>query len=213
MKIKEIFYTLQGEGRNWGMPAVFVRVGDCNLRCTFCDTDFLTDLKEMTPGEVADEVVKIAGSCRNVVFTGGEPLLQQVDLAEVMGLLSDMDEWYFAVETNGTVAITCEEFSFWIDWICCSPKVPIQMIKLDRAHELKIVFTAVQRWWAKPYEEFPAQFFYITPEAPSANPYARNDADRSAWPGLAGVQTIVEFVKENPKWRLNLQSHKILGLR
>lgn len=121
----EIFHTLQGEGVSMGAPAVFVRLSLCNLHCVWCDTDHTWNFEgttwkhekdavagyakhrkedviiEMTPGEVA-EIVRGYG-CRRVVLTGGEPLLQEGELVELMAALrGDGEEWFFEIETNGT---------------------------------------------------------------------------------------------------------------
>ncbi len=121
----EIFHTLQGEGVSMGAPAVFVRLSLCNLHCVWCDTDHTWNF-EGTPWEhekdavqgyvkhrkedviiemgVAEIAEKVRGfGCRRVVLTGGEPLLQEADLLELMGVLrSDGEEWFFEIETNGT---------------------------------------------------------------------------------------------------------------
>ncbi len=122
----EIFYTLQGEGVSMGAPAVFVRLSLCNLHCVWCDTDHTWNFEgtpwqhekdtipsyakhrkedviiEMSPNEVAEKVKSYG--CRRVVLTGGEPLLQEPQLVELMAALrGDGEEWFFEIETNGTI--------------------------------------------------------------------------------------------------------------
>jgi 7-carboxy-7-deazaguanine synthase len=141
----EIFYTLQGEGVSVGAPAVFVRLSLCNLHCVWCDTDhtwnfvgtpwrhekdgsegFTKHRKEdvmiaMSAGEVA-EVVRMFG-CRRVVLTGGEPLLQEAELVELMELLrGDGEEWFFEIETNGTI-LPGDHFLGMIGQMNVSPKL------------------------------------------------------------------------------------------
>ena len=141
----EIFYTLQGEGVSMGAPAVFVRLSLCNLHCVWCDTDHTWNfvgtpwkhekdviqgytkhrkedvIIDMSPNEVA-EVVKSFG-CRRVVLTGGEPLLQETDLLELMtALRGDGEEWFFEMETNGTI-LPGAKFLGAIDQLNVSPKL------------------------------------------------------------------------------------------
>ncbi len=141
----EIFHTLQGEGVGMGAPAVFVRLSLCNLHCVWCDTDHTWNFEgtpwqhekdaiqgyakhrkedviiEMSPKEVA-EVVKGFG-CRRVVLTGGEPLLQEGELVELMAALrEDGEEWFFEIETNGTI-LPGAEFLVAIGQLNISPKL------------------------------------------------------------------------------------------
>lgn len=218
LQIKEIFYTLQGEGTNCGMPAVFCRTGECNLRCSFCDTDFLTDLKDQSVEEVAEEIKRVGGSCKTVVFTGGEPLIHQNRLAEVMGLLRlESDEWYFCVETNGTIAMQAP-FRQQIDFVCLSPKIKEKYLLIREADEVKVVFTEPYNDLAslKDYgAKIQARRYYVSPKALPNNPYsgAFVDVMHRAYPEHTNYEACIQFVKENPKWRLNLQTHKILNIR
>ena len=112
-RVNEIFYSLQGEGRWTGRPAVFVRMSGCNLACPFCDTDF-THYTEMTAQDIVEQCRRTGGDCRFIVLTGGEPSLQADDaLIEAW----HQDGYYVAVETNGTHLLPQN-----IDWITCSPK-------------------------------------------------------------------------------------------
>lgn len=112
-RVNEIFYSLQGEGRWMGRPAVFLRMSGCNLRCPFCDTDF-KGYKEMTAEEIADACAQKGGECQFIVITGGEPTLQ-VDATLTQTLHAK--GFYLAMETNGTHPIPEG-----IDWVTCSPK-------------------------------------------------------------------------------------------
>jgi 7-carboxy-7-deazaguanine synthase len=101
LTVKSIFYTIQGEGPFTGEPAVFVRLGGCNLKCWFCDTDFTTDLSEMSYEEVANTILGLAGDvCRFVVITGGEPLLQP--LSPLVAMMAEVG-FHTQIETAGTV--------------------------------------------------------------------------------------------------------------
>ncbi|HVJ93821.1 MAG TPA: 7-carboxy-7-deazaguanine synthase QueE [Labilithrix sp.] len=147
----EIFATVQGEGTSAGVPSVFVRLADCNLRCTWCDTKYTwewtkydrsTETIELAPGEIEERVLEAAGDgVRNVVFTGGEPLLQQ---DELVALASRLREHGFRVEveTNGTVAPT-EAFAACVDQWNVSPKLASSG-NTDRARHRP----AVLQWFA-----------------------------------------------------------------
>jgi len=207
--VKEIFYTLQGEGAQAGRPAVFLRFAGCNLWsglerdrtsavCKFCDTDFVgTDGvgggKFATADELADAVLAkfpsgASRASRFVVCTGGEPLLQLddalVDALHVRGI-------EVAVETNGTV-----KAPHGIDWLCVSPKstAPLAITSGD---ELKLVYPQADA----PPEKFEGLDFRTFSLQPMDGP------EREANTKLA-----VEYCKSHPKWRLSLQTHKILGI-
>ena len=209
--VKEIFYTLQGEGANTGRPAVFCRFAGCNLWtgreedrstaiCTFCDTDFIgTDGpdggKFRSPRDLARAVAErwpgwgAEGSHPLVVCTGGEPLLQ-LD-APLVDALHDAG-FEVAVETNGTRLPPPG-----VDWICVSPKAGSDLV-LRRGNELKLVYPQVgaepERFAGMSFEHF-----FLQPlDGPAAA-----DATRKA----------LEYCLAHPRWRLSLQTHKLLGIR
>ena len=130
--IVEIFHSVQGEGFHAGIPHVFVRFGNCNLRCEWCDTDFLT-YEERTLDSIVDEVLSY--NCDRVIFTGGEPAMQ--DLATIGSILKEHGI-NLSIETNGTIPVDPV-----IDWICVSPKdqlYPNSKIKQRPGDELKVVY-------------------------------------------------------------------------
>ena len=207
--VKELFYTLQGEGANSGTPAVFCRFAGCNLWsgreadraravCNFCDTDFV-GIDGPGGGQFADaeslagavEAAWPAGGERHrfVVCTGGEPLLQ-LDRAAVEAL--HRCGFRVAIETNGTIAPPVG-----IDWVCVSPKAGAPLA-VDRGDELKLVFPQPEA----PPERFEslafAHFFLQPMDGP-----ARADNTRKA----------VAYCLEHPRWRLSIQSHKMIGIR
>jgi len=206
--VKEIFYTLQGEGAQAGRAAVFCRFAGCNLWsgresdrasaiCRFCDTDFI-DVNGPGGGrfksaaELADAVAgKWPGRSearRFVVCTGGEPLLQ-LDLPLIDALHARNFE--IAVETNGTIAAPVG-----IDWICVSPKAGSTLVQKS-GDELKLVFPQAN---ANPpdFERLDFRHFFVQP---------MDGPDRAVNTDMA-----VRFCMENPKWRLSLQTHKLLGI-
>jgi 7-carboxy-7-deazaguanine synthase (Cx14CxxC type) len=205
--VKEIFYTLQGEGFHAGRAAVFCRFAGCNLWsgreadregavCTFCDTDFVGidgggGGRFATADQLAAAIaVAFAGDAdrRFVVLTGGEPLLQ-VDEALVEALHAQ--GFYVAVETNGTVAAPSG-----LDWICVSPKADAALL-LDRGHELKLVYPQLgvdpARFLALAFESFRLQ--------PMDGPRAQE-----------ATAACVRYCLAHPRWQLSVQTHKTLGI-
>ncbi|MDR6789379.1 7-carboxy-7-deazaguanine synthase (Cx14CxxC type) [Sphingomonas sp. BE138] len=206
--VKEMFLTLQGEGVQAGRRAVFVRFAGCNLWsgreqdraaaiCRFCDTDFVgTD--GLGGGKFADAAALVAavagfwgadGTRRFVVLTGGEPMLQ-VDDALVDALHAAGFE--IAIESNGTLPVHPG-----IDWVCISPKAGSETVQRS-GHELKLV-------WPQPGTDIAA-----IEEWDFAN-FLLQPLDDAA--GVANVEAAMAVVMERPKWRLSLQTHKLLGLR
>jgi 7-carboxy-7-deazaguanine synthase (Cx14CxxC type) len=206
--VKEIFYSLQGEGANTGTPAVFLRFAGCNLWsgreaqraaavCRFCDTDFVgTDGRgggRFAGSEsLADAVLAAwprgSEAHRFVVCTGGEPLLQLDD-----GLLAALHSRRFrvAVETNGTQAVPPG-----VDWLCVSPKAGAALVAV-RGDELKLVFPQAG---AQPgqFEHLDFAHFFLQPmDGPER---ARN------------TQLAVAYCASHPRWRLSLQTHKLIGI-
>ena len=209
--VKEIFYTLQGEGMRAGRPAVFCRFSRCNLWsgresdreraiCRFCDTDFIgTDGpgggRFKTAGELADRVAAHwrgnvdQGAKPYVVCTGGEPLLQ-LDEA----LIDEMHARGFeiAIETNGTLAAPTG-----IDWICVSPKAGTDL-RLVAGDELKLVFPQPE---APPENYESLQFDYLLIQPMDGPDRERNTRDA------------ISYCLEHPRWRLSIQSHKYIGIK
>jgi 7-carboxy-7-deazaguanine synthase len=209
--VKEIFYSLQGEGAQSGRPAVFCRFTGCNLWsgrepdrdtavCKFCDTDFVgTDGEgggKFASSQLLAEAVAgfwpeagRAGGTRLVICTGGEPTLQ-LD-AEVVAALQARS-FRVAVETNGT-----RPLPEGVDWICVSPKAgaPVQV---RRGHELKLVFPQVG---ADPelFESLEFEHFFLQPMAGE-----RLDEN---------TKLAVDYCKRRPQWRLSLQTQKLLQIR
>lgn len=206
--VKEIFYTLQGEGANAGRPSVFCRFSGCNLWtgresdrpsaiCDFCDTDFVgvgpDGGKFATASDLAGAIAAKWPSAdredRFVVCTGGEPLLQLDDPA-----IAAMHEQGFevAVETNGTQVPPPG-----IDWICVSPKARASLV-LRRGNELKLVFPQPGLDPAS-LESLDFEEFFLQPmDGPRAEENTR---------------AAVAYCLAHPRWRLSVQTHKVLGIR
>ena len=206
-KVKEIFMTQQGEGYHMGKKAVFCRFSGCNLWsghekdreksiCSFCDTDFVgTDgqngAKYNSAKILAQKIDEIwSNNCKDkmVVFTGGEPLLQLND-----ELIEEVHKRNFkiAIETNGTIIPPDN-----IDWICVSPKIGSK-IKLKKGNELKLVFPQIDADPNK-FENYDFDHYFLQP----MDGHSLNDS----------ILECVSFCLRNPKWRLSVQSHKIMGI-
>jgi 7-carboxy-7-deazaguanine synthase len=206
--VKEIFYTLQGEGAQSGRAAVFCRFAGCNLwsgreadragaLCKFCDTDFVgTDGDGGGRFATADELAEaIAGKwpqsdagTRFVVCTGGEPLLQ-LDAALIDAL--HRRKFFIAIETNGTIPVPEG-----VDWVCVSPKSGAKLA-VTRGDELKVVYP--QETNPRVYAAMEFEHFFVQPM----------DGENAK----ESLEAAVRFCAENPRWRLSLQTHKIIGLR
>lgn len=206
--IKEIFYTLQGEGAHAGRPAVFCRFSGCNLWtgresdrasaiCQFCDTDFVgTDGegggKFKSPEELAATINALwpetYTASKYVVFTGGEPLLQLdkalIDAMHAVG-------FSIAIETNGTLPVPEG-----VDWICVSPKMGSELV-VKKGSEIKVVIPQTNQDLSV-YEQLDFENFFVQAmDGPLAE---------------FNTKLAIETCKRNPKWKLSLQTHKLLQI-
>ncbi len=211
--IKEMFYTLQGEGAQAGRAAVFCRFAGCNLWsgreedrataiCRFCDTDFVgTD--GSGGGKFADAAQLAAtinrfwpqqdpSGRKYVVFTGGEPLLQ-LDTALIDAMHAQGFE--IAIETNGTIAAPEG-----IDWICVSPKIGAELVQ-TRGNEIKVVIPQIGQDLAQGLARYAAldfqHYFVQAMDGPQLQP---------------NLQLAIAYFKQFPQWRLSLQTHKLLQI-
>jgi 7-carboxy-7-deazaguanine synthase (Cx14CxxC type) len=206
--IKEIFYTLQGEGAHAGRPAVFCRFSGCNLWtgreadratavCTFCDTDFVgTDGErggkfrdaESLAAEIDSLWPPTHAPSKYVVFTGGEPLLQ-LDAALIAAMHAH--GFTIAIETNGTLPVPPG-----VDWICVSPKMGSKLV-VEKGNEIKVVIPQANQDLSA-YEHLDFDNFFVQP-----------------MDGLLAAQNTrlaIETCRRNPKWKLSLQTHKLLQI-
>lgn len=205
--VKEMFYTLQGEGARAGRPAVFMRFAGCNLWsgreedrakaiCQFCDTQFVgTDGDGGGKFEHAEDLARAAaalwpgGGAPYVVCTGGEPSLQ-LDAPLIDALHAAGFE--IAIETNGTLPTPAG-----VDWICVSPKANTQLAQTS-GHELKLVYPQADAQPAR-FEQLAFENFYLQPmDSPQ-----RAENTRAA----------IAYCLAHPRWRLSVQTHKDLGIR
>ena len=205
--VKELFYTLQGEGAQAGRAAVFCRFTGCNLwsgresdrasaQCTFCDTDFVgvgpDGGKFATAQALADRIAQTwggVGGVPYVVFTGGEPLLQLdealLDAVHALG-------FEIGVESNGTIPAPAG-----IDWLCISPKGANPLVQVS-GQELKLVYPQMLAL-PEQFAHLDFQHFYVQP---------LDDVQQRDH-----IQACIEYCMAHPQWQLSLQTHKLTGIR
>lgn len=193
--IVEIFHSVQGEGYHAGMPHVFVRFGTCNLRCSWCDTDFDT-FETMNALDILGEILKF--NCKRVIFTGGEPMLH--DLWPLHRLLKGRG-FNLSIESNGTILIP----EGLIDWICISPKdqvYPNSIIRQRSGDELKVVYCGQD---IQMYDDLKVGFthHFLQPCYLDTATVSEN--------GVMFQET-EQVVKDHNGWRLSLQTHKWMGI-
>ena len=192
-KVNEIFYSLQGEGRWMGRPAVFVRMSGCNLKCPFCDTDF-RGYSEMSADDILSRCLEEGGECRFIVLTGGEPSLQ-VD-EQLIATLHQAG-YYLSMETNGTHAVPEG-----IDWVTCSPKVDFTEggePAVKQVDELKLIFDGEHQISD---HGIACTFRYLQP----------CDVGNDSRNYLI-LNECIKYIKAHPEWQLSVQMHKIVGIR
>ena len=205
--VKELFYTLQGEGAQAGRAAVFCRFTGCNLwsgresdrasaQCNFCDTDFVgvgpDGGKFATAQALADRIAQTwggVGGVPYVVFTGGEPLLQLdealIDAVHALG-------FEIGVESNGTIPAPAG-----IDWLCISPKGANPLVQVS-GQELKLVYPQMLAL-PEQFAHLDFQHFYVQP---------LDDVQQREH-----IQACIEYCMAHPQWQLSLQTHKLTGIR
>lgn len=218
-RVKEMFYSLQGEGARAGRAAVFCRFSKCNLWngreasraqaiCNFCDTDILgTDGQN---GGNFESATSLATAISNlwpvitqsnhanpyVIFTGGEPLLQLDD-----ALIEQIHKLGFevAIESNGTLPLPKG-----VDWVCLSPKADAKVV-FEYCDELKLVYPQ-EKALPERFESFKSAHFFLSP---MANPLIKTGDDQQK---KSNTQLALDYCLSHPQWRLTLQLHKLLGI-
>ena len=187
MRVNEIFYSLQGEGRRTGEASIFVRLSGCDLTCSFCDTEFESG-EDMGVEEIVQAIKEYPA--RWIVWTGGEPSLQlkedHVNHFKRLGYSQ-------AIETNGN-----NKVPLGLDWVVVSPKVAEHVVAKnfpDGVDELRYCRSWNQRGIPQPLVK--SRHKYLSPE----------------WGDRRNIAYCVELIKENPDWRLSIQTHKFLCIR
>ena len=191
LKVKEIFYSLQGEGGRQGEASIFIRLSECNLKCNFCDTDF-------SGGEVMalEEILAMNTqfSCRWIVWTGGEPTLQLTDECLLFFKKAGYSQ---AIESNG-----CNRLSELLDYTAVSPKGKTDYAKKINPRVDEVRLPVCENDSIPPIESLPvAKYYFLSPI------FTENEAETKA-----NIDYCVKMAKQYPVWRLSLQIHKMIGI-
>lgn len=200
LKVVEIFHSVQGEGRNVGRSAVFVRLTGCNMQCSFCDTDWSIGA-EMTAGQILEEVKKLSSPedypNNLLIWTGGEPTLQLT--AEIVDLFN---QYYNCIETNGTNPVPHN-----IEYITCSPKVSPEVLKKNFKFVNEFRFPLAAGGTVPAIENLPpADNYFVSPIfVGTENECFQVDA--------TNVNYCMDYVRQNPRWKMSVQMHKLLNVR
>lgn len=199
IKVREIFYSIQGEGGRQGCPSIFIRLADCNLNCWFCDTDWSKGTM-MTIEEVITEIRQY--NCNWIVWTGGEPTLQLSN-----DILAEFPNRYkHAIETNGTNSVPTL-----IDYISCSPKMPY--VTVDRLHKNFPLGVNEFRFPVDREEELPRIADLPKADNYFLSPLFLGKPKERFQMSMSHVQDALNIVKLGEGWRLSLQIHKLIGER
>ncbi len=195
LPLMEEFYTIQGEGFHAGKPAYFIRIGGCDVGCNWCDVKLSWNAKDFPPIR-ADEIIEraVCYPAKAVVVTGGEPSLYNLDYFTKELKKKSIKTF---VETSGSHKLT----GIW-DWICLSPKQQFPPLKeiYSKANELKVIIQDKNDFkWAE-----------NNAEMINKNCYLLLQPEWSARQKI--LPEIIDYVKNNPKWRISLQSHKYMGI-
>lgn len=197
LRLVELFESLQGEGANTGRLVVFVRLTGCNLNCAFCDTEYNKVAWELTPKELLARVQEDFPSCKSIIWTGGEPTLQLTE--EIVALFKEAGYWQ-AIESNGL-----KPAPMGLDYITLSPKgnTRPQVFENYIGRKVGEIRMAIAEGDALPrVEEFPsAEHYFLSPIF---------DGDTIV---PANIRHCEALIRRDPRWRLSLQTHKLIGIR
>lgn len=194
LNIVEIFYSIQGEGANTGMPAIFIRLGGCNLQCWYCDTEW-HHYKQMSIQEIITAIAPY--TCKNIIWTGGEPTLQLTN-----DILEYFNGYYHCIETNGTNPVPSL-----IDYISCSPKVTPARLKQHFTYIDEIRFPLNKGEKLPSIEELPAaKHYYISPLFLGAG-------NERMEPSQENIDYCLDYILHHPGWKLSIQLHKLLNIQ
>jgi len=199
LRVVEIFKSIQGEGANAGRAAVFVRLAGCNLSCWYCDTKW-TDSTTMTVREILIEVNRLSDPCEYpnnlLIWTGGEPTLQLTD-----EILESFGDYFNCIETNGTNPVPAK-----IEYISCSPKVSPQELKKNFARVNEFRYPVGAGDTLPDISQLPpADNYFLSPVFLGKEKERFLKVDEN-------IEYSIEYIKNNPQWRLSLQLHKLLNI-
>jgi 7-carboxy-7-deazaguanine synthase len=204
--LAEIFYSLQGEGHFSGTASIFIRVAGCNLACAFCDTDFSLK-KKYSVKNILDKIKDYPA--RHVVLTGGEPTLYPQELKPLVQALQAQD-YFVALETNGTAMDTLG-----VDWVCVSPKPQEKNSSgkllnwvLKQGNEIKIPYEGQD---LSPYEIEGFTHYFLQPIEVRTELWGKGEINIELT--QTNRQKCIDKILQSPRWKLSLQTHKILNIR
>jgi len=194
LKVVEIFRSIQGEGANAGMDATFIRLAGCNMKCSYCDTDFSKG-KTYPIDELLKGLQRLGS--KNIIWTGGEPTLQLN--REIISVFKQKD-YYQAIETNGSNPVPKG-----IDYIACSPKVGLNVLKknIEHADEFRYPFGVNVKEPPAIHELPPAKHYFVSPIF---------DGTRKNHLNKSNLKGCLEFIKAHPEWKISVQVHKLLNI-
>ena len=200
LSVVEIFQSIQGEGANAGKAAVFVRLACCNMSCWYCDTDW-NKSEKMTVSKVLEEVKKLSNPDESfktlLIWTGGEPTLQLTD-----EILEHFKDYYNCIETNGTNPVPKN-----INYISCSPKVSPMVLRKNFTHVDEFRYPVEVGDVLPDISELPlADNYFLSPI------FIGEEKERFQQVN-ENIEYSINYIKNNPQWRLSLQLHKILNIR
>jgi organic radical activating enzyme len=204
LRVNDIFYTIQGEGAHAGEAAIFIRLAGCNLSCSFCDTAYET-FREMDVSDILPAFPP--NTCKTIVWTGGEPALQLT--YEIIKYFKSRG-YFQAIETNGSVVVP-----YGLDYVSCSPKVPIPILLLSLQHyesigefRYLVGLDEMDDSIVPPRIDLlpKAEHYYVSPLF-VGNAHEKLDLDKM------NLQLAIDWVKANPDWKLTIQQHKIWNIR
>ncbi len=215
-KINEIFYSIQGEGFNTGMATVFVRLSGCNLSCEWCDTKGHEKVNlELSPAQLyvyIEENFQISKP-QVVTFTGGEPLIQAELIYVFAKLWALQPNGRICIETNGSLPFAPSHFAQQ-PWITCSPKVYNRKISFPSfcVNEIKLVVSEeVKKFYKGRCFGNVLNDIFIGGSTKAVHYYLQPCADPKS--GESNIKEVIQLVKENPRWKLSLQTHKMINIR
>ncbi|MDL2222765.1 7-carboxy-7-deazaguanine synthase QueE [Bacteroidales bacterium OttesenSCG-928-M11] len=193
LKIKEIFYSLQGEGGRQGEASIFIRLAGCNLNCDFCDTDFESDTKDLSLNEIANLISNYPA--RWIIWTGGEPTLQ---LKDEIFLFFKQKGYLQAIESNGT-----NPLSSLLDYRVVSPKGNYLYAREINPQVEEIRLPVQDGALIPDIKLLPtANHYYLSPI------FAANNNDQTR----LNINYCVQYILDHPIWKLSLQIHKLIGI-
>jgi organic radical activating enzyme len=191
LKVKELFYSLQGEGGRQGVASIFIRLSGCNLKCDFCDTDF-SGGKDMSLEQILSAIRQFP--CRWIIWTGGEPTLQ---LTNECLLFFKQAGFHQAIESNGY-----NQLSELLDYTVVSPKGKPDYTRKINPKVDEIRLPVRENELLPPIEVLPeARYYFLSPI------FTENPTETKA-----NINYCVEQIKKHPEWRLSLQIHKLIGI-